>query len=194
MTALTTSGLARPIPVEPPAERGDAPPDRATLTGPLRPAEQTCPHRPAVTDHTRAITYAEPGAAARRAATGLRRAGIGPGHRVAVLGPRDAVRLPGRRAPRHRRIQPTSSSWGTYGHPTELCDTRTFEAAPDRPEGRHPEAVRPAASRDRLTDRNVRTDSDRLGVRFAPPACQWWDSALARATGTGLLPPLPSGR
>ncbi|WP_327174277.1 AMP-binding protein [Streptomyces sp. NBC_01335] len=90
MTALTTSGLARPMPVEVPTDRREAPPDRATLTGLLRLAEQTCPHRPAVTDDTRAITYAGLGAAARRVATGLRRAGIGPGDRVAVLGPRDA--------------------------------------------------------------------------------------------------------
>ncbi|MGW1464327.1 AMP-binding protein [Streptomyces sp. NPDC002308] len=90
MTALTTSGPARPGPVALPADRGDAPPDRATLTGLLRLAEQAGPHGPAVTDHTRAITYAQLGAAADRVATGLRRAGIGPGDRVAALGPRDA--------------------------------------------------------------------------------------------------------
>lgn len=43
MTALTTSGVARPVPVEGTTDRGGAPSDRATPAGLLRPAEQTCP-------------------------------------------------------------------------------------------------------------------------------------------------------
>ncbi|MFJ7414218.1 AMP-binding protein [Streptomyces sp. NPDC098077] len=92
---MTTSAAGprplTPIPPDAPPGRTAAPAtDTATLSGLLHRAERLHPHRPAVTDHTRVITYAELGAAAGRVAAGLRKAGIGPGDRVAILGRRDS--------------------------------------------------------------------------------------------------------
>ncbi|MGC5533628.1 AMP-binding protein [Streptomyces sp. SR-10] len=90
-TSATSPRPLRPIPADTPPGRTAVPAtDTSTLYGLLHRAERLYPHRPAVTDHTRVITYAELGAAAGRVAAGLRQAGIGPGDRVAILGRRDS--------------------------------------------------------------------------------------------------------
>ncbi|MFF8501553.1 AMP-binding protein [Streptomyces anulatus] len=90
-TSATSPRSLRPIPADTPPGRTAVPAtDTSTLYGLLHRAERLHPHRPAVTDHTRVITYAELGAAAGRVAAGLRQAGIGPGDRVAILGRRDS--------------------------------------------------------------------------------------------------------
>ncbi|MFD5645671.1 AMP-binding protein, partial [Streptomyces anulatus] len=90
-TSATSPWSLRPIPADTPPGRTAVPAtDTSTLYGLLHRAERLHPHRPAVTDHARVITYAELGAAAGRVAAGLRQAGIGPGDRVAILGRRDS--------------------------------------------------------------------------------------------------------
>ncbi|MFD4237023.1 AMP-binding protein [Streptomyces sp. NPDC058542] len=90
-TSATSPRSLTPIPADAPPGRTAVPAtDTSTLCGLLHRAERLHPHRPAVTDHARVITYAELGAGADRVAAGLRRAGIGPGDRVAILGRRDS--------------------------------------------------------------------------------------------------------
>ncbi|MFJ6808667.1 AMP-binding protein [Streptomyces anulatus] len=90
-TSATSPWSLRPTPADTPPGRTAVPAtDTSTLHGLLHRAERLHPHRPAVTDHTRVITYAELGAAAGRVAAGLRQTGIGPGDRVAILGRRDS--------------------------------------------------------------------------------------------------------
>lgn len=92
MTTSATPRSLTSIPADAPPGRTTVPAtDPSTLCGLLHRAERLHPHRPAVTDHARVITYAELGAGADRVAAGLRRAGIGPGDRVAVLGRRDSL-------------------------------------------------------------------------------------------------------